>query len=308
MALARFYRVEPKSPEPACAGRTPVVLVLGDDDGEVTANYHGTTILAQALRGMWPEAGTNTMFEVRAVRPNRVEDLDRVFAEAEEPPRKAAAFVHEIVMMNYGARRLSPAFLERAYALCAATDTLAIADEIQSCLWCPDVFLFREYGLSPDIVAVGKGFSGGEYPASRVLFKAKHDVLPQFGALVTNGQEELASLAYLITMAWARANRDPTREAGGLYESRLRALAEDFPASIASYEGLRHLSGLRFRDLDGAKTFCAALNEAGYDISVQAYKPTAPPVALTKLPLTAGEELVEAFTGTMRRVMEGMGA
>ena len=55
--------------------------------------------------------------------------------------------------------------------------------------------------------AVGKGFPGGEYPASRILFNDRmDDHLPQFGALVTNGQEELASLAYLITMRWAAAS------------------------------------------------------------------------------------------------------
>ena len=60
---------------------------------------------------------------------------------------------------------------------------------------------------SPDFVSVGKGFPGGEYPASRqILSTARMDTLDQFGALVTNGQEELASLAYLVTMEFVRAN------------------------------------------------------------------------------------------------------
>ena len=63
-------------------------------------------------------------------------------------------------------------------------------------------------------MAVGKGFPGGEYPASRLIFSAVLDCMPQFGALVTNGQEELASLAYLITMRWAKANAQVTRAVG----------------------------------------------------------------------------------------------
>jgi len=35
--------------------------------------------------------------------------------------------------------------------------------------------------------------------------------MPQFGTLVTNGQAELASLAYLVTMQWATANADVAR-------------------------------------------------------------------------------------------------
>ena len=68
------------------------------------------------------------------------------------------------------------------------------------------------YGLNPDFVAIGKGFPGGQYPASRILLSAEMDNLNQFGALVTNGQEELASLAYLITMEYAQENAEELRD------------------------------------------------------------------------------------------------
>src|SRR5213594_995907 len=117
-------------------------------------------------------------------------------------------------MMNYGGRLLSPEFLRRAYELCRSHDVPVVADEIQSCLWAPGLFLHREYGLRPSFVAIGKGFPGGEYAASRLLFSAAFDSLPLFGALVTNGQQELASLAYLVTMSWAAANQDVTCQIG----------------------------------------------------------------------------------------------
>lgn len=81
-----------------------------------------------------------------------------------------------------------------------------LCDEIQSCAWYDGLFLFRKYGLTPDFVSVGKGFPGGVYPASKILTSAAFDSLSQFGALVTNGQEELASLAYLVTMEFIGAN------------------------------------------------------------------------------------------------------
>ena len=191
---------------PKYHGRIPVLLVVGNDDGELKANYHGTTMLTQVMRGMWPELYEATRergFRVAAVRPDSLPDLEAAFANYERDNLKIAGFFHEIVMMNYGGRLLSREFLTRAYELCRQHDVPTVADEIQSCLWAPGLFLHREYGLRPSFVAIGKGFPGGEYPASRVLFSAAFDSLPQFGALVTNGQEELAALAYLVTMRWA---------------------------------------------------------------------------------------------------------
>jgi acetylornithine/succinyldiaminopimelate/putrescine aminotransferase len=211
-------------------------------------------------------------------------------------------------MMNYGGRLLSREFLERAHALCLSHDAPVLVDEIQSCLWSPDLFLFREYGLRPSLVAVGKGFPGGEYPASRILLGAGMDLLPQFGALVTNGQEELASLAYLITMRWARANAEVTRRIGAAYEEGLRELAGRHRGVLAGIQGRRHLAGICFEDLGLAKAFAARLVEQGIDASAQTYKASCPPVILTKLPLIAGLEVVEFILERMEETVRRLEA
>ena len=245
---------------------------------------------------------------VRAVRPNNIDDFRRVLAEYDAGPRKVAAFFHEIVMMNYGARLLTPEFLREVYRLCAERDVATVSDEIQSCLWHHDLFMFREWGLAPDIVAVGKGFPGGEYPASRVLFRRRFDVLPQFGALVTNGQEELASLAYLVTMAWARANSEVTRALGDRFEERLREIGDRHRALVASVDGKRHLLGIAFNDLDQARRFTGILNAGGVDISVQSYKADCPPSALLKPPLTMGAEALDFLAGRIDDALSAVDA
>ena len=309
LCLARFYRMQAELAEPKYAGRVPVFLVMGNDDGGLLANYHGTTVLTQLLRGMWPEL--HAALEARAawkvvpLRPNCREDLEAAFAAYEQGAYKIAGFFHEIVMMNYGGRLLTPEFLRHAHALCRAHDVPTVVDEIQSCMWAPQLYLFREYGLTPSCVAIGKGFPGGEYPASRLLFSAALDGMPQFGALVTNGQEELASLAYLVTMEWAQANAAVTAALGQRFEARLRALAAEFPAVIAAADGWRHMTTLRFAELSAAKAFAGALNRRGLDISAQTYKADCPPVVLTKLPLIAGPETVEAVAGAMRDILKG---
>jgi acetylornithine/succinyldiaminopimelate/putrescine aminotransferase len=308
MVLARFYAPQGDAPPPEHAGRVPVILVLGDDDGGLGGNYHGTTLLTQVLRGMWPDLREKwaETFLVRAIRPGDGEALEAAFSELDRGRTKVAALFHEIVMMNYGGRLLAREFLERAYSLCLRHDAPVLVDEIQTCLWSQDLFLFREYGLRPSFVAVGKGFPGGEYPASRILFSAALDALPQFGALVTNGQEELASLAYLVTMRWALENAEVTRRIGDAYEEGLRGLEVRHPRTVKGFQGRRHLAGILFADLALAKAFASRLVEMGIDASAQTYKASCPPVVLTKLPLIAGPEAVRFLLERMEEAIRGL--
>ena len=303
MVLARFSRFEPADPKPLYDGKTPVILVVGDYEGGIAANYHGTTILTQAMRGLWP--GLARALEsagsliVRPVKINDIGDFARVLDEWDTGRTRVAAFFHEIVLMNYGAIRLEQDYLAKAYALCREHDVPVVADEIQSCLWSPELLMFREYGLAPDIVPVGKGFPGGEYPAARLLATPAMDSMQQFGAIVTNGQEEMASLAYLVAIEFARANSRFTRETGEHYEEGLAALVRRHPSLLARWEGRRHLASLSFRDGARAARFVQILNTGGIDISVQSYKAHCPPGCLTKLPLTMTPDAVDFLLGKM---------
>ena len=57
IVLRRFYRFEKEPEPPAFEGRIPVLLVIGDYEGGIAANYHGTTTLTQVMRGLWPALG-----------------------------------------------------------------------------------------------------------------------------------------------------------------------------------------------------------------------------------------------------------
>ena len=310
MLLARFYKSQPDSPKPTYRDRVPVFLAIGDDAGGLTANYHGTTVLTQLLRGMWPDFGAaverSNLLRVRSVRANDLDALQAAFDECDRHPLKIAGCFLELVLMNYGGRRLTESFVRRLFTLCKAHDVPTVVDEIQTGIWSPELYLFREYGVKPAAVVIGKGFPGGEYAASRVLFSAALDNLPQFGALVTNGQEELASLAYLIAMRWAEANADVTRAVGEHYELRLNDLATRHAAIIRCSVGRRHLAGVCFLDLAAVKRFVALLNDAGLDISAQTYKSGGPATALTKLPLIAGFEVADAVIAHMEAALRRM--
>ena len=301
--MARFYRLEDNLPHPQYAGRIPVFLVIADQEGGRKANYHGTTMLTQMMRDMWPELSAKMAehgaYVVRPVKINDIADFEATLAQWDVAPYKVAGFFHEIVLMNYGAIRLSPEFLHAAYALCRGRDVPILVDEIQSCIWSPDLFIFREYGLNPDFVSVGKGFPGGQYPASRIMATAEYDLLHQFGALVTNGQEELASLAYLITMAFVEANGAYVAGLGDYYNDKLRELAAEFPEAIESIEGQRHLSAIRFYRAENAVALMKHMNAAGFDVSAQTYKANCPPTLLTKIPIISSYPMVDLFVARM---------
>ena len=296
MMLSRFYSIDGK-PAPY-EGRVPVFLVMADNAGGVTAGYHGTTVLAQTLRGLWPgfaqKAQEAQLYKVVPVPINDPAAFEAAARQYNAGAYKTAGFCHEIIMMNYGGIRLSEEFLQAAYRVCRATDTPVLCDEIQSCAWYDGLFLFRKYGLSPDFVSIGKGFPGGNYPASKILASRAFDSLNQFGALVTNGQEELASLAYLITMEFIAANGPHIQAAGGYYHARAAELVKKHPDVCTGVEGDAHMTALCFARVDDAVDFCARMNrDFCVDISAQTYKPNCPPVALTKLPLIVTESVAD---------------
>lgn len=309
MMLARFYPIDgAKAP---CEGRIPVFLVMADNAGGITAGYHGTTLIAQTLRGLWPAFGKKAeesgLYRVVGVPINDAAGFEVAIKRWNEPPYQTAGFLHEIIMMNYGSIRLDEAFLQTAYRLCRETGTPVLCDEIQSCAWYDGLFLFRKYGIRPDFVSIGKGFPGGNYAASKLIFSGAFDSLSQFGALVTNGQEELASLAYLVTMEFIAENGAEIARVGTLYHEAMVALAAKHTKLITSAEGDAHMSALNFVHVPDAVEFCKRMQlDYGVDISAQTYKPNCPPVALTKLPIITTETMAQGLVEKMDRCLTTM--
>lgn len=309
MMLSRFYAIDGG---PAVhSGRIPVFLVMADNGGGKTANYHGTTVIAQTLRGLWPEFAEKIesadIYRVVPVRINDAEDFKAKVEEYNTGRFKIAGFCHEIILMNYGGIRLDESYLQSAYELCRRHDIPVLCDEIQSCAWYGKLFLFREYGLKPDFVAVGKGFPGGNYPASKILCSSRLDSLNQFGALVTNGQEELASLAYLITMEFVKANEKQISEMGRYYFESVRRLTVLFPDMVTAVEGDSHMAAICFKSAEKVLEFCRQMNQRFcMDVSSQAYKPHCPPAVLTKLPVISTIKIIDRVVKRMEECLESI--
>ncbi len=308
MMLARFYRLSPELPRPKYEGKIPVFFVIADNSGGPTGNYHGTTIMTQTFRGLWDSflalAEQAGIYRVVPVAINDISDFSEKMREYNTGRYKTAGFLHEIILMNYGGVRLTEEFLREAYRISAEYDTPTLVDEIQSCMWYDGMFLFRKYRLSPDFAVIGKGFPGGEYPASKIITTAEYDNLNQFGALVTNGQEELASLSYLITMIFSRENGPEIERIGKRFEDRLLVLAAKYPGKIIAASGKGHLAALHFSTVEEAARFAAALNEKCVDTSAQLYKANCVPAVLFKPPIIATEAVIDRLLGIIEQILE----
>lgn len=297
LMLARFYKLDRTYDKPRYADRIPVFFVMGDYNRTNEANYHGTTILTQTFRGLWPDFyNALEAYEIIKVVPvaiNDTGDFKEKIIRYNNGKYKTAGFIHEIIMMNYGAVRLTEEYLQTAYKLCRMYDTPTMVDEIQTCMWYPGMLLFRLYGLDPDICILGKGFPGGEYPASKMITTYELDSLNQFGALVTNGQEELASLAYLITMRFASLNSAQIAENGAYFNRRLNEIVSVHSDIITKIEGKGLLAGITFGAVEPAAQFAHLLNDECIDTSAQLYKANCPPAVLFKPPIIASKATLD---------------
>jgi acetylornithine/N-succinyldiaminopimelate aminotransferase len=268
----------------------PVVVVL---DG----NYHGTDMVPQFMRGMWPQMVRH--FEVVSLPPNDPEALERAFRKHGS---RVAGFWAEPVMMNREAIALDSAYLHLAQRWCRETGALLCIDEIQTGFWQPDIFAYRTLGLQPDLVVLGKGMTAGFHPLSGVLLRQRHDVLEQYDAISTNGSAALPAFVALCSLALIQQQAQSIRETGNRIHGGLKSLAAEFPARLVAAQGRGHLTGLKFRRVEDTKHFHHLLLETGLWTRVHAYH-EGHSTLLTKLGLLADDTVVDFVLTRFRKLL-----
>ncbi len=270
---------------------TPVLLVLN-------GNYHGTDMVPQFMRGMWP--GMMQRFEVVLLEPNEPGDLEKAFRNHGS---RVAGFWAEPVMMNREAIAVEPDYLRLAQRWCRETGALMCLDEIQTGFWQPEIFEYRRLGLQPDLVVLGKGMTAGFHPLSGLLFRHRHDVLEQYDAISTNGSAAMPALVALCSLALIEENRARIQDIGRRIQEGFESLAREFPGLLLGSRGRGHLAGLKFREVKAAKQFHQGLLEAGLWTRVHAYHEGHSTI-LTKLGLLADDTVVDFVVQRFRELIQ----
>ncbi len=264
----------------------------------VDGNYHGTGFFSQNLRGMWGSYIRN--LEVVAVQPNEGDELEKVFARYQD---RIAGFWAEPIMMNREAILVEPEYLQLARKLTRRVGTLMAIDEIQTGFWTPELFMYKQCGITPDIVIVGKGMSAGLHPLSSIIYRRELDMLAQYDAISTNGNAALAALVALANIEMLQRHDRRIIATQEYYYDKLRALAVEFPDRIAAVHGNRSMTGLKFRQVDEALVFHRKCVENGLWLRAHAYH-AGHSTILCKFALCLEPAVVDEFIRRLRALLE----
>ncbi|MBN2317346.1 MAG: aminotransferase class III-fold pyridoxal phosphate-dependent enzyme [Sedimentisphaerales bacterium] len=270
---------------------SPAVVVV------LKGNYHGTGIAMQYLRDMWPAMIKG--FEVVSVEPNDVDQLEAVFAMYGE---RIAGFWAEPIMMNREALAIEPAYLQIARERTAQVGALMIIDEIQTGFWMPEVFMYRRFGITPDIVIVGKGMTAGFHPLSAIIYRRPLDMLAQYDAISTNGNAALAALVALANMALTAQNAERINHIQVCLFDKLKTLAEEFPDRIAAIHGCPAMAGLKFHSREDALSFHRRSVDSGLWLRAHAYHEGHSTV-LMKFALCVDTPIVDEYINRLRNLL-----
>jgi len=270
----------------------PVVFVVLD------GNYHGTGFFSQYLRGMWPSYIRN--MKVVAVQPNDGEELEKVFRRYGE---RIAGFWAEPIMMNREAILVQTEYLQLARRLTQGVGAMMTIDEIQTGFWTPELFMYKQAGITPDIVIAGKGMSAGLHPLSSIIYRRELDMLAQYDAISTNGNAALAALAALANIELLQRQGAQINEAQAYYYTKLCDLAAEFPERIAAVHGNPSMTGLKFRKVEDALAFHKQCVESGLWLRVHAYH-AGHSTILCKFALCLEPVVVDEFIRRLRMLLK----
>ncbi len=173
--------------------------------------------------------------------------------------RDVAAVIMETIPATYGFPMPHEGYLPGVKNLCERYDALYIADEVQTGLMrTGSLWGITKYGVTPDIMVVGKGITGGMYPISCcVVNERAGQWLKQdgFAHMSTAGGAELGCIVALKVLEITQ--RPEVASMVNYISSYIRAGLDEIQALYPDYFiGIRQngvILGLEFNHPEGAK-------------------------------------------------------
>ncbi|WP_055699374.1 aspartate aminotransferase family protein [Streptomyces silaceus] len=275
----------------AATGRPRFISALGC--------FHGKTFatLGAAARPEHQERLGPLMSEFQQVPFG---DLD---ALAEALDDTVAAVLLEPVQAEAGVVTPPPDYLREVRRLCTEAGALLILDEMQTAFGrCGTFFAYQQYGITPDLICVGKAFGGGMLALSAVVgteevWKVLRDLPSTFGSSL--GGNPLACRVGLetIDIASDEAFLADIRAKGERITARLAAAAARYPEVIAEHRGIGMMHGLELRDDSLTGLVLGRLIEEGVTSTYSLYNPRVlrvqPPLVISDADLERGLDVLD---------------
>jgi adenosylmethionine-8-amino-7-oxononanoate aminotransferase len=133
-------------------------------------SYHGDTIGSVSVGGIdaFHAAYRPLLFHTRAAEPGNAADLERVLECHEE--EVAAVIVEPLVQGAAGMLLHPPGYLRAVRELCDRFGLLLICDEVATGFGrTGTMFACEQEGISPDLLCLAKGLTGGYLPLAATL-------------------------------------------------------------------------------------------------------------------------------------------
>lgn len=230
----------------------------------ISANggYHGHTGLALSVGdAQYREPFGISLADMIQVPFNDIEAMEAVLDD------QVAAVILETIPATMGMVMPEPGYLEQVRLLCDQNQSLLIMDEVQTGLGRTGTFwAFEHAGITPDMVVIGKGLSGGIYPISATVIREPLDAIfkkDPFIHISTYGGSELGCrVAHkVIEISSAKIFLTRVQEAGQKIRSGLELLCEKYPKFFTGIRQSGLMIGLELRDEYAGP----ALTKAAYD-------------------------------------------
>jgi adenosylmethionine-8-amino-7-oxononanoate aminotransferase len=209
--------------------------------------YHGDTIgtMSAGARGVFNAAYEPLLFDVVRVpfpQPGRERETLDVLESA--AGNAAALIVEPLILGGGGMRIYSPEFLHEMASICRRHGALLIADEVMTGFGrTGTLFACEQAGISPDILCLAKGLTGGSVPLAATLCRPE---IFQAHYSTDRSRTFFHSSSFTanpIVCAAARANLEIWRDEP--VRERVRALAERQEQNLALFREDGRFSNVR---------------------------------------------------------------
>ena len=216
--------------------------------------FHGKSAAARSVGGIPNErAGFPTWGRVETLPYGDAEALDALFARH---GARIAAVVVEPVQSNAGVRIPPEGWLAGLQDACRRAGALLIADEVSTGLGrTGEFFACTSAGVTPDMICVSKGMSGGLVPIGALLVGerlAKITNSPRtashFSTTFAGGDLACSVALEVCRLLVQDRLPDRVRASGQRLESGLRAVQARHPRLLRDVRGRGHLWAIELAD------------------------------------------------------------
>ncbi|MEV8633634.1 aminotransferase class III-fold pyridoxal phosphate-dependent enzyme [Streptosporangium sp. NPDC051023] len=217
---------------------------------------------------------------------------------------ETAAVLLEPVQAEAGVIVPPPDYLREVRRLCDENGALLILDEMQTAFGrCGTFFAHQQFGVTPDIICIGKAFGGGMLPISAVLgteavWETLRALPSTFGSSLGGNPLSCRVGLESIAIATEEAFLAGVEEKARVIGDRLARAVGRFPELIAAHRGLGMMHGLEFHDDSIAGLVLGGLLAAGVTSTYSLYNTKVlriqPPMVISEADLERGLESLEA--------------